>query len=132
MRIAQVSKQYDISPDTLRYYERIGLLPPVARNKSGVRDYSPFDCNWIRFIKCMRGAGLPIEVLIEYVKLFSQGDDTIAARKELLQEQRDALAAKIAELTETLARLDHKISSYEQTIIAKERKLRKEIKCDEK
>jgi len=62
MTITEVSKKYELSPDTLRYYERIGLLPSVNRNKGGIRDYTEEDCKWIEFIKCMRGAGLPIEV----------------------------------------------------------------------
>ena len=77
MTIAEVSKQYNISADTLRYYERIGLIPPVNRNKNGIRDYTDEDCKWVDFIKCMRSAGLPIEVLIEYVTLFRQGNSTI-------------------------------------------------------
>lgn len=91
MTIAEVSKQYNISADTLRYYERIGLIPPVNRNKNGIRDYTDEDCKWVDFIKCMRSAGLPIEVLIEYVTLFRQGNSTIEARKEILIEQRGIL-----------------------------------------
>ena len=94
MTIAQVSQKYGVSADTLRYYERIGLLPPVGRTKSGIRDYTEEDCNWVNFIKCMRSAGLPVETLIEYVGLFGQGDETIPARKELLMEQRRQLAAR--------------------------------------
>ena len=79
MTIAEVSKKYDISADTLRYYERIGLLPPVPRNKSGIRDYDEASCGWIELMKCMRAAGVQIEALIEYVALFQQGDSTINA-----------------------------------------------------
>ena len=77
MTITEVSKKYALSADTLRYYERIGLVPPVHRTSGGIRDYTDEDCNWVGFIKCMRGAGLPIEVLIDYVALFAQGDSTI-------------------------------------------------------
>jgi MerR family transcriptional regulator, aldehyde-responsive regulator len=124
MTIAEVSERFDLSPDTLRYYERIGLLPPVGR-KSGVRSYTAEDCKWIEFIKCMRGAGLAIEALIEYVGLFQQGDKTIQARKDLLIEQRKLLAARMAEMQQTLVRLDGKIASYEQTIGAKEKTLKR-------
>lgn len=68
MMIAEVSNKFDISADTLRYYERIGLIPPVNRNTNGVRDYTEEDCEWVYFIKCMRAAGLSIEILIEYVR----------------------------------------------------------------
>ena len=64
MPITEVSTKYALSADTLRYYERIGLVPPVHRTSGGIRDYTDEDCNWVGFIKCMRGAGLPIEVLI--------------------------------------------------------------------
>lgn len=114
MTISEASKKYDLSVDTLRYYERIGLLPPVPRNKSGLRDYDESACNWIEFIKCMRSAGLPIEVLIEYVSLFRQGEETIAARKDILLEQRELLCQKIEAMKQTLERLDHKIKWYEE------------------
>ena len=95
MTITEVSKLYDITPDTLRYYERIGLIPKIHRNKNGIRDYTQEDCNWVEFIKCMRNAGLPIETLIDYVTMFQQGDSTIDARKELLTEQRKVLEKKL-------------------------------------
>ena len=89
MTIAEVSRQYDISADTLRYYERIGLIPPVPRNKGGIRDYDQESCGWIELMKCMRSAGVQIEALIKYVDLFQQGDATLDARKALLMDQRD-------------------------------------------
>lgn len=113
MTIAEVSRKFEIPADTLRYYERIGLIPPVNRTKSGIRDYGEDDCRWVEFVKCMRGAGMPIEVLIEYVSLFRQGDKTSAARKELLVEQRKNLIAKREELTRTIDRLTGKIEHYD-------------------
>jgi DNA-binding transcriptional MerR regulator len=123
MRIMEVSEQYGISIDTLRYYERIGLIPPVNRNESGIRDYNEIDLRRVDFVKCMRGAGLPIEVLIEYVGLVQQGDRTIEARKEILKEQRKQLAAKMAEMQKTLDILDHKIEIYEKAVLKKEQEL---------
>ena len=82
MTIAEVSKKYDISQDTLRYYERIGLIPPVPRTKSGIRNYDEASCGWVELMKCMRKAGVQIEALIEYVDLFQQGDATLEARKK--------------------------------------------------
>jgi DNA-binding transcriptional MerR regulator len=123
MLIAEVSKKFELSQDTLRYYERIGLIPRVNRNKSGIRDYTEEDCRWVEYIKCMRGVGLPIEILIEYVRLFQQGDETINARKELLMEQRKQLIAKMTDMNNVLERMDYKITSYEQTIGKKEKHL---------
>ena len=117
--IADVSKKYELSADTLRYYERIGLIPEVNRNKSGIRDYKEEDCRWVEFIKCMRNAGLPIEVLIEYVTLFQKGDETIQARKELLIEQRKQLIEKMEDMKKTMERLDYKIERYEKGIVTK-------------
>ena len=123
MTIAEMSKKYDISADTLRYYERIGLLPPVPRNKSGIRDYDEASCGWVELMKCMRAAGVQIEALIEYVALFQQGDSTINARKEILMEQRDQLMERMADMQQSLDRLNHKIERYEQVLVQKEKEL---------
>jgi len=123
MKIAEVSERSGISSDTLRYYERIGLIPLVNRNKSGIRDYSEIDVKRVEFIKCMRSAGLPIEVLIEYFKLSQQGDKTIEARKEILKEQREQLVAKMEEIQKTLSTLDYKIKVYENAVLKKEKEI---------
>ncbi|MFA0816505.1 MAG: MerR family transcriptional regulator [Anaerofustis sp.] len=124
MRIAEVSEKYNLTQDTLRYYERIGLIPPVSRNESGIRDYNESDCRWIEFIKCMRSAGLAIEVLIEYVDLFQQGESTALERKALLIDQRDQLIHRIKEMQETLQRLNGKIERYERCILPIEDELK--------
>lgn len=102
MKISEVSEQSGLSVDTLRYYEKVGLLPPVNRTNGGVRDYTELDLRRVDFIKCMRTAGLPIEVLIEYFALVQQGDETIEARKEILQKQRAQLIDRMAELQEIM------------------------------
>lgn len=121
MQIAEISEKYHISQDTLRYYERIGLIPRVNRSRGGMRDYTEEDERWVEFATCMRGAGLSIEVLIEYLALFQQGDKTREARKALLIEQRAMLAAKIEELQKTLKRLDYKIERYDDVMLQRER-----------
>lgn len=125
MTIAEVSKKLGLSADTLRYYERIGLIPPINRNKSGIRDYSEKDCEWIHFVRCMRTAGLSIESLIEYVALFRQGDGTAGTRKEILLSQRRILIDKIEELRGTLKYLDNKIEHYEDKVLPREKELRR-------
>lgn len=124
MTITEVSKRYELTTDTIRYYERIGLIPHVNRNKSGIRDFTEEDCRWVEFIKCMRGAGLSIEILTEYVNLFQEGSSTVKARKELLIEQRNQLADRIREMQETLDRLDRKIDGYEELFLTKEEDLK--------
>jgi DNA-binding transcriptional MerR regulator len=123
MKIAAVSDQYGLSIDTLRYYERVGLIPPVNRNESGIRDYNELDLRRVEFIKCMRSAGLPVEVLIEYVALVQQGDKTIEARKEILVEQREQLIARMNEMQKTLDILNHKIEVYEKAVLKKEKEM---------
>ena len=125
MTIAEVSRKYDISADTLRYYERIGLIPPVPRTRGGLRDYGEESCGWIQLMKCMRAAGVQIEALIEYVDLFQQGDATLDARKALLVEQRDQLVSRMAEMQASLDLLNQKIDRYEQGMMTAEQKLRR-------
>ena len=123
MTIAEVSKKYDMTPDTLRYYERIGLIPPVPRTKGGIRDYDENSCGWVELMKCMRAAGVQIEALIEYVALFRQGDDTAAQRKAILVEQREQMVARMAEMQRSLDRLNSKIEGYEQGLRKREQEL---------
>ena len=120
MKISEVSDQCGVSSDTLRYYERIGLLPRVNRSDSGIRDYSDLDVRRVEFIKCMRSAGLPVEVLIRYYRLVQQGDETMEDRKAILVEQRAEIIARMEELQKTLDLLDYKISYYENAVLKAE------------
>jgi len=123
MQIAEVSEKYGLTTDALRYYERIGLIPPVHRRSSGIRDYTDEDERWVEFMTCMRSAGLSIETLVEYVALFRKGDKTKTARKNLLIDQRAVLAGKIRELKKTLDKLDAKIARYDEGVAVKENRL---------
>ena len=114
MNIAEVSKTYDITPDTLRYYERVGMIPLVTRTSGGIRDYQDVDLQWVSLAKCMRSAGLPVESLIEYVRLYQKGNETIPARLQLLQEQERVLIEQQKQIDETLSRLEYKISRYKE------------------
>ena len=125
MTIAEVSRAYDISADTLRYYERVGLLPSIGRTSGGVRNYSAEGCRWVGYVQCMRSAGVSgVETLVEYVALFYQGNETIQARKNLLLEQRAQIAARIDGLQAVLARLDWKLDGYEERMVKCEENLR--------
>ena len=114
--IKEVSQKYNISSDTLRYYERVGMIPPVTRTAGGIRDYGESDLGWVELALCMRGAGLPVEAMIEYVKLCQQGDSTIEARMLLLKEQMETLLEHKAQIESTIKRLDFKISRYEEAV----------------
>ena len=113
MTIKEVSEKYDLSADTIRYYERIGLIPHVPRKENGIRDFDEAACGWVEFSKCMRSAGVQVEALIEYVDLFFK-EGTEEARKEILVEQRARLQKQYEQLKATMKRLDYKIAHYEE------------------
>lgn len=116
MTIKEVSEKYNITQDTLRYYERVGMIPSVTRTAGGIRDYQDSDLGWVELAICMRSAGLPVEVMIEYVKLYQEGDTTIPARLKLLTDQREALLEQRRQLDSTLQRINYKISRYEEAV----------------
>ena len=120
MTIAETSKKYNITADTLRYYERIGIIPPVPRTKGGIRDYDETSCRWIELRKCLRSAGVQIEALIEYAALCRQGEGTEERRKEILMEQRDQLLARMEEMQNSLDRLNYKIENYDKLLRGRE------------
>lgn len=128
MTISEVSKKYGIPADTLRYYEKEGLIPFVNRTESGLRDYTEKDCGWVEFIRCMRSAGLSVETLKTYVALFQKGKRTLGKRKALLIAERDRLAGRVRELQNTLERLNRKIETYEDQIVVCEQNLLKKRK----
>jgi len=114
LNIRTVSEKIDLSPTTLRYYEEVGLIPPVNRNESGYRDYDEIDLEWVNFAKCMRETGISIDVLKEYATLAQQGEQTEMQRKQILIEQQGVLDQKMQVLRDTHAFLDKKIATYEQ------------------
>ncbi len=119
MLIAEVCKKYDLTADTIRYYERIGLIPTIPRTENGIRNFDEESCRWIEFIKCMRNAGMEIEILLEYVNLFKKGKSTVQARKQLLEEQRKKLVEKQKNINSTIERLDYKLELYDEIILGK-------------
>ena len=127
MTIAEVCKKYDLTADSIRYYERIGLIPTIPRTKNGIRDFDEESCRWIEFIKCMRSAGMEIEILLEYVKLFKQGKNTVVARKELLEEQREKLLKKQKDINATIKRLNYKLELYDEIISGKRKDFMEDI-----
>jgi len=115
MTIAEVVNKYGLSADTLRYYERVGIIPPVPR-KNGIRNYDDESCRWIELMRCMRSAGVSIDALVEFVSLYLQGESTAAARKDILVRQREILRERLVKLKDTLERLDHKIENYDKIL----------------
>ena len=116
MTIKEVSEQLEITQDTLRYYEKVGMIPPVTRTEGGIRDYQEDDIAWVKLATCMRSAGLPVKVMIDYLNLYKQGDSTIQARCTLLKEQREKLLGQKKQIEETLEKLNYKIARYEVAV----------------
>ena len=116
MKIAEVSQKFNLTTDTLRYYEKVGLIEPVKRSKSGVRDYTEKDLDRIVFVKCMRQAGLSIESIQTYIELYKLGDSTLKNRLDILLNERDKIEATILNLQGTLDYLNHKIDRYTENI----------------
>ena len=129
MTIKQVSEKYGVSQDTLRYYEKAGLVPEVTRTASGIRDYQQTDLSWLELALCMRNAGLPVNVIVEYRRLYQQGDSTIPHRLKLLTDQREELLAMQEQITQTLERLNYKISVYERAVETGELSWDEPVKC---
>lgn len=113
MTIKEVCEKYDITADTLRYYERVGVIPEVTRTPGGIRDYQETDIAWVENAICFRDAGMPVEMLIEYVKLYQEGDSTIDARTNLLKEAREYILEARKKYDIALKKLDYKIGRYE-------------------
>ncbi|HEM5997980.1 TPA: MerR family transcriptional regulator [Streptococcus suis] len=123
MNIKEVSQVTGLSADTIRYYERIGLVPKITRKSSGVRDFSENDVAILEFIRCFRSAGMSIERLIEYMGLVQAGDSTVEARIDLLKEEQEELRSRLVEIQEALNRLDYKIENYQTILRGKESNL---------
>jgi DNA-binding transcriptional MerR regulator len=112
--IAEVAARSGMSADTLRYYERIGLIDPPARNSAGRRAYRPEDLDWLGFLNRMRDTGIPLRALCEYAALRRvRTESTTARRKQILVEYRRDVERRMAQLQSSLDALDYKISNYE-------------------
>lgn len=113
MTIKEVGEKLGLSNDTLRYYEKVGLVGPAKKTGSGIRDYDTNDVNRLEFVKCMRDAQIPIEVLKKYLDLFDKGDNTKEDRMKLLDEQRVVLENKIEKMKEAHEKLIYKLKLYQ-------------------
>ena len=102
-----------LSPDTLRYYERIGVLPGIARTRSGHRRFSEGDIGWIKLVQCLRATGMPIEELHRYAMLMQEGDSTAEERLQLLEEHRARINSDLQELETALELVERKIAGYD-------------------
>lgn len=116
MTIQEIAAKTNMSTDTLRYYGRIGLLPPVPRNAAGIRNYDEYFVNFINFIKKLKASGMSLEHIIDYIRLAEMGDATIQERKKLLAEARETLLDKINSLQLVAELADYQLRNYENLL----------------
>ena len=116
MTIREIAAKTNMSTDTLRYYERVGLLPPVPRNAAGIRNYDEYFVNFINFIKKLKASGMSLEHIIDYIRLAEMGDATIQERKKLLAEARETLLDKINSLQLVAELADYQLRNYENLL----------------
>lgn len=118
MNIKQAAEMFDLTVDTLRYYERVGVIPPVSRNKSGYRDYTNRDLNWVYLVKRLREAGLSVESLIEFATLaqLREKEDVEEAQKQILRDQLQEIEEKLVEMNKVRDLLAYKIETYDEHI----------------
>ncbi|MER0122645.1 stress response transcriptional regulator NmlR [Streptococcus sp. ZJ93] len=122
MNIKKASELSGLSSDTIRYYERIGLIPPIRRTSAGVRDFSEQDLAALEFVRCFRSAGVSVERLIDYISLCQDGEDEhVEERRAILVDEREKLQKKADELLAAISRLDYKIEHYKAIILEKEK-----------
>ncbi len=119
MQISEVAQKFGLTTDTLRYYEKEGLIGPIKKGKNGIRNYDEDDIKRIQFVKCMRSAGLEISFLKRYIKLLDRGDETIKERREILVEQQKILKEKLDAMQEAYDKLTMKIDLYDKNILDK-------------
>ncbi|MBX8564906.1 MerR family transcriptional regulator [Pseudomonas cichorii] len=112
MKIGELAERTGLSAHTIRYYERIGLLPYARRDGSSQRDYDPSILVWIEFLGRLKTTGMPIREMLRYANLRERGAETEAERCEMLEQHRESVRAKVAELSACLLVLDTKIAGY--------------------
>lgn len=111
--ISEVVAWTGLTAHTLRWYERIGLMPHVDRSHTGQRRYSNKDLDWLAFVGKLRLTGMPVAEMVRYAEMVRAGSETFAERRELLHAHREGVRRRLTELQETLTVLDVKIGFYE-------------------
>ncbi|AXK80024.1 MerR family transcriptional regulator [Pseudolabrys taiwanensis] len=112
MKIGELAKRSGLSAHTIRYYERIGLVPRAYRDPSGQRNYDASILSWIEFLDRLKTTGMPIREMLRYAVLWQRGAGTEAQRRELLEQHRERVRAHVADLHACLLVLDTKIAGY--------------------
>ena len=117
-----MAERSGLSTDTLRYYEKIGLIDPPPRDSGGRRSYTQEDLSWVAFLLRLRSTGMPIRMMKEYADLRRIGPVTAGRRKDILIEHREEIQLRLAEMQAFLEVLDRKIDNYAEIAANEERK----------
>ncbi|SDG27340.1 MerR family transcriptional regulator [Desulfosporosinus hippei] len=111
--ISQVAEKFDLTAHTIRYYDKEGLLPFVDRSKSGIREFSDSDLEWLKLICCLKNTGMPIKQIKQYIEWCLQGDETLEIRRQLFLDHRKEVLKHMADLRENLKIIDFKLKMYD-------------------
>ncbi|MGR3741146.1 MerR family transcriptional regulator [Companilactobacillus sp. DQM5] len=124
MNVSEASKQTGVSTDTIRYYEKEGLIPIIDRNESGNREIDEKILRRITFAKQMRAAGMSIKALKQYIDLVDDSEDNTVRQKEILREQVAAMEERRDDIQFAINHLNYKLEHYEDHMKATEAELR--------
>lgn len=115
--IKDVSKKYNLSASTLRYYEKEGLLPEIKKNQSKQRVYQDEDLQWLDIIMCMRKTGMTIAYIKSYIELCQKGDSTIEQRYNIFLKQKEILIQQQEEIEKNINTVNYKINLYQEKLL---------------
>ncbi len=128
--VSQAAQQVGLTAPTLRFYEKEGLLPFVARSSSGIRVFQETDMNWLHLIECLKSTGMPIKDIRQYIDWSLEGDATLEKRRQMFYERRKAVEAQIEALHKTLATVNYKCWFYDTAVAAGSSEAVKSIPLD--
>lgn len=111
--ISQVAEKFNLTPHTIRYYDKEGLLPFIDRTKAGNREFSDSDLDWLKLICCLKNTGMPIKQIKQYIQWCLQGDDTLEIRRQMFLDHRKEVLKQMEDLKENLKTIDYKLSLYD-------------------
>ncbi len=114
--IGQAAKISGLTAHTLRFYEKEGLLPFVQKTSSGLRVFSDNDIGWLEMIECLKGVGMPLKDIKQYIDWFREGDSTLPQRLEMFEQQRERLEAQMAQLQKYMNKINYKIGLYAEAV----------------
>ena len=114
--IGQAAEKTGLSPHTLRYYEKEGLLPFLQKSASGLRVFSQNDLNWLAMIECLKETGMPIKGIKQYIDWFIEGDNTLPQRLDMFKLQEKKIKEQLTQLQKNLDKIRYKIKLYTEAV----------------